>query len=301
MFELYQLRYFLSVVETGSFTKAAERAFVTQPTLSAGIQKLEASLGVRLFNRSNRRVYLTEAGARFVERAKAILHQCNLAEREVHETKAPKVLRLGVLMTIPCALLERLLGGFRRAEPDVVIELFEGTEQELLNRLESGGMDVALSLLRGPVAVGRDRPTPPVVLFEEGYVLAVNAAHPLASRTEVAGRELADEPTIVRTRCEILSETSRYFTDQNVRPRLVYRTPQDERALAMVAAGLGFTTLPQSYEHPGVVKVTLTGYNYRRRVGLILSDLIDEEEKKPLLDRFAAFARREPWRDAPLN
>lgn len=301
MFELYQLRYFLSVVETGSFTKAAERAFVTQPTLSAGIQKLEAALGVRLFNRSNRRVYLTEAGARFVERAKAILHQCNLAEREVHETKAPKVLRLGVLMTIPCALLERLLGGFRRAEPDVVIELFEGTEQEILNRLDSGGMDVALSLLRGPVAEGRDRPTPPVVLFEEGYVLAVSAAHPLASRAEVAGRELADEPTIVRTRCEILSETSRYFTDQNVRPRLVYRTPQDERALAMVAAGLGFTTLPQSYEHPGVVKVTLTGYDYRRRVGLILSDLIDEEEKKPLLDRFAAFARREPWRDTPLN
>lgn len=301
MFELYQLRYFLSVVETGSFTKAAERAFVTQPTLSAGIQKLETTLGVRLFNRSNRRVYLTEAGARFVERAKAILHQCNLAEREVHETKAPKVLRLGVLMTIPCALLERLLGGFRRAEPDVVIELFEGTEQELLNRLESGGMDLALTLLRGPAAEGSDRPEPPVVLFEEGYALAISASHPLARRTEVAGRELADEPTIVRTRCEILSETSRYFTDQNVRPRLVYRTPQDERALAMVAAGLGFTTLPQSYEHPGVVKVKLTGYDYRRRVGLILSDLIDEEEKKPLLDRFTAFARREPWREAPLN
>lgn len=300
MFELYQVRYFLSVVETGSFTKAAERSYVTQPTLSAGIQKLEAALGVQLFNRSNRRVFLTEPGARFVERAKAILQQCSLAEREVHETKAPKVLRLGVLMTIPSALLERLLGRFRRAEPDVVVELFEGTEQELLNRLESGGMDLALSLVRGPVAEGRGR-SAPVLLFEEGYALAVSAAHPLATRAEVAGRELADEPTIVRSRCEILSETSRYFTDQNVRPRLVYRTAQDERALAMVAAGLGFTTLPQSYEHAGVVKVKLTGYDYRRRVGLILSDLIDDVEKKPLLDRFVEFARHEPWREAPLK
>src|SRR5690606_28372333 len=115
--------------------------------------------------------------------------------------------------------------------------------------------DVALTLLRGAAVDGRAHAPPPVELFEEGYVLAVSRHHPAARLAEVDGRILADAPTIVRTRCEILPETSRYFTDQNVRPRLVYRTPQDERALLMVAAGLGFTTLPESYCHPDVAKV----------------------------------------------
>lgn len=301
MFELYQLRYFLSVVETGSFTKAAERSFVTQPTLSAGIQKLEAALGVQLFNRSNRRVYLTEAGARFVERAKAILHQCNLAERELTETKAPKVVRLGVLMTIPTTIAARLVAGFRQAEADAVIELYEGSEQEILNRLDSGGMDVALSLLRGTPVDGRPQAAPPVELYEEGYVLAVSSSHPAARLLEVDGKILADAPTIVRTRCEILSETSRYFTDQNVRPRLVYRTPQDERALSMVAAGLGFTTLPESYVHPGVAKVRLVGYDFRRRVGLLMGDPHWNRDSRAIIDRFVAFAQSLPWREGDIS
>lgn len=101
MIEIYQLKYFLAVVETGSFTKAAERVYVTQPTLSAGIKKLESNLDTRLFDRSSRRVFLTENGTRFVERAKGVLHQLNLAEAAMKTDDTPKLLRLGVLMTIP--------------------------------------------------------------------------------------------------------------------------------------------------------------------------------------------------------
>lgn len=290
MFELYQLRYFLAVVETGSFTKAAERACVTQPTLSAGIQKLEAALTVKLFNRSNRRVFLTEAGAQFLERAKTILHQCALAERELLELEAPRVLRLGILLTVPIARVQELLAAFRHAEPSVVIELFEGTEQEIANRLESGGVDLALTILRPS---SNDKAA--ILLYEEGYVLAIAASHPLANQTAVEGRMLANEPTIVRTRCEILSETSRYFTDQNVRPRLVYRTPHDERALALVAAGLGFTTMPESYDAPGVAKLRLIGYDHRRRLGLVPGQPQWNKDKQALVDRFGAFARTLEW------
>ncbi|MDA5192571.1 LysR family transcriptional regulator [Govanella unica] len=290
MFELYQLRYFLAVVETGSFTKAAERACVTQPTLSAGIKKLESGLRVKLFNRSNRRIFLTEAGTQFIERAKSILHQCTLAEVELHEIEAPRVIRLGVLMTIPAARLAALAGGFRRTEPGVVIELSEGTEQEITNKLDSGGVDLALTILRGPQTAATPH-RPPVELWEEGYVLALAASHPLAERGRIEGRALANEPTIVRTRCELLSETSRYFTDQNVRPRLVYRTPQDERALMMVAADLGFTTLPESYGLPGIAKLRLEGYDYRRRIGLLHGAPQWNKEKQALVDRFVAFAK----------
>ncbi len=292
MFELYQLRYFLAVVETGSFTKAAERTFVTQPTLSAGIAKLEASLGAQLFHRSNRRVFLTEAGTRFVDRAKNILHQCSLAESELNDVDAPSVLRVGVLMTIPVARLARLLGGFRRAQPNVVIEIYEGSEQEIANRLDSGGLDVAVMLMRGH---GNEDRFALQTLYDERYVLALAEKHPLAKGKVIDGAALANEPTIIRSRCEILSETSRYFTDRNVRPRLVYRTAQDERALAMVAAGLGFTTLPESYEAEGVVKLAMTGYDYQRTVGLARSPLDLSEDKVLLIDQFSKFAATHNW------
>ena len=108
MIETYQLRYFLAVVETGSFTKAAERVFVTQPTLSAGIKKLETTLNSKLFDRSAKRVFLTESGTRFVPHAKSILYQLNLAESEIQATDRPQLLRLGILMTIPAYVIDYL-------------------------------------------------------------------------------------------------------------------------------------------------------------------------------------------------
>jgi DNA-binding transcriptional LysR family regulator len=289
MFELYQLRYFLAVVETGSFTRAAERVHVTQPTLSAGIAKLEAGLAVRLFDRSNRRVFLTEPGVRFLERARVILAQCSLAESDLHEAQEPDVLRLGVLQTVPAVMAGRLVREFCARHSQVVIELFEGTEQALTNRLDEGRIDVAITVLRG------DRSRPATRLFEERYVLAVPAAHRLAEKPRIRVSELAREPIIVRSRCEILSETSRFFTDANVRPRLVYRTEQDERALAMVAAGLGHTTMPESYRAPGVAQLDMEGFDFTRTIVLMREPARPEGQKNDLVDRFHDFAVSHNW------
>ncbi len=289
MFELYQLRYFLAVVETGSFTKAAARACVTQPTLSAGIKKLEGQLDTQLFHRSSRRVFLTDAGTRFVARAKSILFECNQAALELKGVEERAVLRLGVLRTIPSALISRLLRDFRREDAGAVIELFEGTEQEIANRLDEGSIDLAITILRGEPADGE------AVLFREGYRLALAADHPLAGRDLIAPHELAEDNMIVRTRCEVLSETSRHFTDDNVRPRLVYRTEQDERALAMVAAGLGVTVVPANYRHEGIVLVPFAGFDHTRTVALVRSSHGIAEETQELAARFEAFAPSQRW------
>ncbi|WP_417624939.1 LysR family transcriptional regulator [Paremcibacter congregatus] len=282
MIELYQLKYFLAVVETGSFTKAAERVYVTQPTLSAGIKKLESGLGTILFDRSGKRVFLTENGTRFVERAKAVLHQLNLAESAMRSEDTPKLLRLGLLMTIPSHTIQQILQPFQRQEAGLVIELFEGTEQEIQNRLDEGRIDLALSILRP----GRRQDS--VSLYHEPYSLALASHHPLAAARTIDPIQLANEPTIVRSRCEVLSETSRFFTSHNVRPRLVYRTAQDERALAMVAAGVGFTTMPDHYRAEGVVRRPMTGYNFTREIGLMWGDQHASPEKDALLQRFVA-------------
>ena len=123
--ELYLLRYFLAVVEAGTFTRAAAACLITQPTLSAGIKRLEDELGAALFVRSNRRVHLTAAGARFLPRAKAILHEVNMASAEIAGTEAANVLRLGVLQTVPARLVADLLRGFADAHPGVRFDLFD--------------------------------------------------------------------------------------------------------------------------------------------------------------------------------
>lgn len=285
MIEIYQLRYFLAVVESGSFTKAAERVYVTQPTLSAGIKKLETGLETMLFDRSGKRVFLTESGTRFVERAKSILHQVNLAEAEVRAVDSPKLLRLGVLMTISSDVVRKMLQPFYREVSGLVIELYEGTEQEIQNRLDDGRIDVALTIVRGA-------PCEQIIpLYREGYSLAISAHHPLAGQASIHPKELANEPTIVRSRCEILSETSRFFTDHNVRPRLVFRSPQDERALSMVGAGVGYTTMPDHYHLDGVKRIPMEGYDFSRELGLIRTDHHVGTEKKELLEHFSTFTK----------
>lgn len=286
--DIYQLRYFLAVVETGSFTRAADRTFVTQPTLSAGIKKLEQQLGHTLFERTNRRVFLTDAGTRFLPRAKAILHECNMAQQVLDEAGKTPVLRVGVLTTLSNRKVGSLLASFRDVMPSAAIEIFDGTEQELENRLEDRSLDFALSVYRGEPA---DRSVP---LGSESYVFILSAEHALAGRARLSAADLAEEYMIVRSRCEVLSETSRYFTDRNVRPRLVYRTPNDSRAVAMVAAGVGGTVVPQSLVDERVSALRLNGFDHERRLGLFLprSDLPAET-----LPAAAAFTEhvREKW------
>ncbi|MBT5187212.1 MAG: LysR family transcriptional regulator [Kordiimonadaceae bacterium] len=285
MIENYQLRYFLAIVETGSFTKAAQRVFVTQPTLSAGIKKLETDLGSKLFDRSSKRVFLTESGTKFVPHAKSILYQLNLAETEIKSTGRSVLLRLGILMTIPTTIIQGILSAFNRETSGLMIELFEGTEQEIQNRLDQGKIDIAISIIRP--ALKQDK-TP---LYKEGYSIAIADHHPLAQKETIHPADFAGEPTIVRSRCEILSETSRFFTDHNVRPRLVYNTSQDERALSMVAAGVGFTTMPDHYTVSGVKRIKMIGYDFEREIGLLKTSPQSDPEKQKLLDNFTSFTK----------
>lgn len=294
--EPYLLRYFLAVVETGSFTRAAEACLITQPSLSAGIKRLEEQLGVTLFVRNNKRVFLTTAGTRFLPRAKTILHECNVAIAELAQTEKARVLRVGVLQTLSGAWVAGCLKGFREAyrgaDKTGRFDLFEGTEQEILNRFDERGIDYALSIRRVD-----DHSSVP--LYDETYVLALPADHPLAGVKEVRGEDLSDQPMIVRSRCEVLSETSRYFTDRNVRPPLAYRTANDERALRMVAAGVGATVVPQSHAAQGVVTTRLLGFTHSRTVALFRPRHALPDHLIPMGQAFEAYISQlaPPWDD----
>jgi DNA-binding transcriptional LysR family regulator len=269
----YLLRYFLAVAELGSFSKAAARVSVTQPTLSVGIAKLEDELGARLFERTTRRVSLTPAGSRFLQHARRITQEYEAALREVSETPQLKRVRAGVLSTIPARDLERVMALHANNAGGEALEILDSTERDIANRLSDGRLDVAITILRpGLESFAQES------LRNEPYVLFVSANHKLSGVESIEGGELAGETMIVRRQCEGLPEISRYFTNRDVRPSFSLRTLSDDRAMSMVAAGLGVTVAPASFLRAGLAAVKLAGFTLNRDVGLVFSDRVRERD-----------------------
>lgn len=262
MLKRSQLRQFLAVVDTGSFTAGAERIGISQPSLSVGIAEIERQLGARLLLRERRRVRLTEAGSQLLTHARAIEREFQLAENAIARPPVePEALRLGLVTALATPLAGRIAAaiGAERA-----LALTDASDAELRRRLADGQIDVALTVLReGDERLGA------MVLIDEDYRMLLGAGHPLAARAQLDAGDLASETMIARRACELLQETSRFFTERGVRPRFVLRSASEERCLEMVRLGLGITTAPASHAGPGIVAVPLAGFNYRRRVGLI--------------------------------
>lgn len=270
MIDRYHLRYFLAVIDQGNFSKAAAACNVSQPTLSVGISKLEKTLGKTLFNRTNRRVELTDAGARLVGYARRIEDSFALAERDILGTEGTATVRIGVLVTTPRRWIERFLIAHRSAGAGERIEIVEGRERDLQERLSRGRIDVALTIIRDKPGKAKSER-----LFTEGYSLAVAATHPLADRAVIGGEELINEPMIVRRHCELLSETSRYFTARGVRPFFAARTVSEDRAMSYVRTGLGVTVMPDGFIGVGVARPQLKDFPFTRDIGLVFAPHIE--------------------------
>ena len=268
MIKRAHLRQFIAVVDAGNFTRAAERLGLTQPTLSAGIAELERITAARLFLREKRRVRLTDAGNRLLAHARAIEREFRAAEAGLSSAAATaEPVRLGVLLSIATSFLGALGQGYAGARP---LALVEGSDAELRRRLSEGRLDAVLTVLR-PGDGARDAAS----LFEEPYCLMLPSSHPFAGEEVIEPRALAGETMIARRSCELLAETSRFFTERGVRPPFFLRSANDDRCMAMVRAGMGVTTAPLSLAGDGVVARPLRDYDFRRQVGLISGAPVD--------------------------
>ncbi len=264
MIDGYLLRYFLAVAEAGNFSRAARRVSVTQPTLSAGIAKLERQLDVRLFDRDRQRVALTPAGSRFLVHARRLAAEYELALQDLQNVPEPRVLRVGVLLTIPTAIIEEIIVRHRESGANEVLEILDGTERDLAERLDRGRLDIALTAIRPHHA--RFRPEP---LRGERYMMVLPRDHPLASSELVTAEQLAGDRMVVRRHCEALPEISRFFTGHGVRPRFVLKTTSDQRMLALVRTGAGIGMMPESFHDPLVRFVRVADFDLQREVGIL--------------------------------
>lgn len=145
-FDLYELTLFQLVAETGSFTRAAERAGLTQSAITRQIRGMEDRLGVALFERTTRRVCLTRAGQLLREKSKTILNAANELLGEIQQTsgRMPPTLRVGVARSIGLAYLPGYFFAFQRRHPEVQLQVTHQTSREILESLEAGQLDAGL-------------------------------------------------------------------------------------------------------------------------------------------------------------
>jgi LysR family transcriptional regulator, hydrogen peroxide-inducible genes activator len=261
MIERHLLRYFLAVVDTGAFSRAASFCGVSQPTISSGIARLEKVCGHILLNRTNRRVELTAAGARLVPHARRIEAEFVDAQRSLQSVEPLRLIRIGIASTVSPTMIEWLINAFSDADK-VRLEIVERRPSELANLIDRGRVDLTI----GPSEGGSGRKQ--IALFSESYELAVAENSHLAKFEVLTCEQLVDEPMLVRRQCEALSLVSQYFTGRGVRPFMAARSASEERIAGYVRLGLGITVMPRSLVRAGIVSRPLIGLELKRTVVL---------------------------------
>jgi LysR family hydrogen peroxide-inducible transcriptional activator len=271
--ELHQLRYFLAVSRSRSFTRAAEHEHVAQPSLSQQIRKLEDELGAQLFNRLGRSITLTRFGERFEPRARRVMDEIEGARQEMDEMLGLRRghINLGAVPTLAPYLLPSILAGFSRTYPGIAVNMREGLTNSMLADLAFGDLDLAL--LRLPVA-GAEFVSE--FLLTEGMLLAVPRRHALSrrSRQAVTLKDLAEERFLLLKdghcfRDDVLEVCKRC----RVNPNVVFEGGQFDTLVAMVAAGNGVTLLPEMarphYQHSGVRLIDFAPPSPTRTLGMV--------------------------------
>jgi LysR family hydrogen peroxide-inducible transcriptional activator len=244
---LRDLRYFVALADTKHFGKAAERCYVSQPTLSAQIKKLENYLGVQLIERQPRRVTLTETGARILPIARRMLQESDeivsLARNE-HDPLAGK-LKLALIPTIGPYLLPLLTRKLRKQLPQLKLMLYEYQTQPLLDKLRAGDVELGIIALPVPMDGLEARE-----LYDEPFTVAVPNNSELAKKSHLKLDDLSGETLLLLEDGHCLRDQALDVCSRvDVRENEDYRATSLETLRQMVAAGLGVTLLPELATH----------------------------------------------------
>ena len=236
-----QLEYLVALADTLGFHRAAERAHVSQPALSAQIQQAEAILGVQLFERNQHRVLLTPAGAMVVTRARRMLREAEdlLASARLFSDPFRSSWRLGLIPTVAPYLLPEILPGLQRAHPDLCLLLREERTPVLVRELQAGALEAAIlaevpdlgDLVRAPLA-------------EDPFLLAAPRDHPLARKRRIALKDLDQAPLLLLEDGHCLRGQALAFCAKSGAREADFRASSLATLMQMVAGGRGLTLLP---------------------------------------------------------
>jgi DNA-binding transcriptional LysR family regulator len=240
-FTLKQLQYFAAVGETGSVTRAAEVAHVSQASISAAISHLEAIFGVQLFIRRHAQgLYLTPTGRRMLSQVNLLLKQANGLGQyaaDLGQSLSGSV-EVGCFLTLAPVIMPALIRDFTRAHPAVRIDCHEGDYDELIEGLRQGRIEMAFVY-----DLSRDADIEFLPLAELPPYAIVASDHPLAGERVVSLRRLAGEPMVLLDLPHSREYFSAIFHGLGLEPAIAYRTASPNMVRAMVANGLGYSLL----------------------------------------------------------
>ncbi|CAN5864156.1 LysR substrate-binding domain-containing protein [soil metagenome] len=248
--ELRQLRYFQSVAEELSFSKASQKLRIAQPALSRAVKDLELSVGAELLARTKRSVKLTPAGAVLLHEAGVLLGLSEEAVRKVQRTVKGQEgeLRLGFIGPPTQPFLSRLLREFQKRHPRVTVILEERTPERVWEMVLKNRLDIGLTR---PVAAGARIGLQTLLLRKEALCVAVPRQHPLASRPRVTWQMLRDLPLIVLARREGVGLHDRVLLgcqQAGFSPKLAHTPSIVGTVLTYVEAGAGVGVVPESVD-----------------------------------------------------
>jgi len=245
---LTELRYIVAVARERHFGRAAEACFVSQPTLSVAIKKLEEELDLKIFERGGSEVSVTPLGEEIVRQAQAVLEMAGAIRETAKRGKDPLAgaLRFGLIYTIGPYLLPELVRHSIELYPQMPLMLQENFTVKLLEMLRTGELDCAILAEPFPDAGLATAP-----LYDEPFVVALPAAHPLAARESISAEELKRETMLLlgTGHCfrdhvlEVCPEFARFASDAEG-IRRSFEGSSLETIKHMVASGMGVTVVP---------------------------------------------------------
>lgn len=236
--ELRQLRYFVTVAEEGNISRAAQKAFLTQPAMSRQIKSLEESIGQALLDRQPHSIRLTPAGQTLLHEARELLQHADLVTERVRASGSGLRLRVGYAPSLATDILSTAVQAFTNRHPTARVEMFDLSTTEMRTGLEKGEIDLAVSV--GTDLDGRGIQWKP--LLTSPWNLAVNKTHPLGKRSRVTAVEVAREPLLVfcqRDYPEYWDVITTWLRKYHHRPKIAGEYDGIHSLLAAVESGLG--------------------------------------------------------------
>ncbi|MCO7227155.1 LysR substrate-binding domain-containing protein [Pleionea sp. CnH1-48] len=238
---LRDLKYLVAVADLKSFSQAAEQCHVSQPTLSTQLKKMEQYLDVELFERTNKKVLITDNGEKIIASARRILAEVEQINRVAESSKEPQkgTLKMGAFPTVASYLLPSYVSFIKKEYPLLKLLLVEEKTEVLLEQLANGELDCAILAL--PV---NDDQFENIELFEDDFLLAVPTEHPLSSKASIQLKELEQQKLLLLTEGHCLRSQALDICKQVDSDEEDFRATSMETLRAMVAAGSGITLIP---------------------------------------------------------
>lgn len=243
--DIQELEAFWWIAQTGSFNRAAERLYLTQPSVTARIQALEKELGQVLFERKPRGVRLTDAGRALLPHAERVLQDIRKARQAVADLVSASggTLAVGCALTTSTYTLPEILARYKAAYPAVEITVRTGRSHQIQQLVLDD--TVHLGLVHAPVAPHPEIQAVP--LYEEPIVTVAHPAHPLAASGEISLEQLTEEPFLTPDRSSgYWSLVEQFWASAGLVPRVTMELDSIEATKRMVLHNLGITMLPRS-------------------------------------------------------